>query len=153
MRYFYLIGLFFFLFVIPYANADTSSLEKECMEEINAIRKKQGLKPLKSWPQLAVCARAHSQNMASNKVAFGHKGFEQRAAKMQKQKQLKSFAENVAYCLNYDNPVKVVAKEWMNSPSHRKNILDDFDETGLGVAISKEGKVYFTQLFAKRNLN
>jgi uncharacterized protein YkwD len=38
----------------------------------------------------------------------------------------------------------------MDSPPHRKNILGDFKETGIGIAYSKEGKCYLTQLFAKR---
>lgn len=38
----------------------------------------------------------------------------------------------------------------MKSQGHKENILGDFEESGIGVAISKDGKFYITQLFAKR---
>lgn len=69
---------------------------------------------------------------------------------MQKMATLLSFAENVAYNHYYDDPVKVAVDGWMKSAGHKKNILGDFEETGVGVAISKEGQFYITQLFAKR---
>ena len=37
---------------------------------------------------------------------------------------------------------------WMTSPGHRQNILDSsYDRAGMGIAISDEGKVFFTQNF------
>lgn len=125
--------------------------EEKCIAEINRVRQEHGLRPLKAWKELSNCARGHSQNMASNKCSFGHDGFDKRAKQMQKQATLASFAENVAYSYNYDDPVKVAVDGWMKSPGHRKNILDEgSEETGVGVAHSKDGKFYITQLFAKR---
>jgi uncharacterized protein YkwD len=41
-------------------------------------------------------------------------------------------------------------KWWMGSPEHRFNILlKDFTEVGLGVVKGKNGKTYYTQLFAE----
>ena len=39
-------------------------------------------------------------------------------------------------------------KGWMNSAGHRRNILQkNYTETGVGIAISDEDKVYMTQVF------
>jgi uncharacterized protein YkwD len=132
--------------------AEIKALEKRAMEEINQIRVEQGLNPLKHWEELSDCARGHSEDMASEKVPFGHQGFEDRAEKMMDLGKLCSFGENVAYNFNYPDPVRNAVKGWMNSPPHKKNILGDFEETGFGIAINKEGRYYYTQLFAKRKI-
>lgn len=124
--------------------------ESRCIVEINKVRQARGLQPLREWKQLSDCARGHSNNMASEKCPFGHDGFDKRADQMSKQANLSSFAENVAYSQNYEDPVKIAVDGWMKSPGHKKNILGDFEETGIGVSINKEGKFYITQLFAKR---
>ena len=125
--------------------------EEKCIAEINRVRQEHGLQPLKHWSQLSDCARGHSQNMADEKCPFGHEGFDQRADHMWSLASLSSFAENVAYSHHYEDPVKIAVDGWMKRPGHRKNILGDFEETGVGVAITKEGKFYITQLFAKRH--
>lgn len=124
--------------------------EEKCIIEINRVRQQYGLKPLKGWKELSDCARGHSQNMASGKCPFGHDGFNQRADHMWGHASLSSFAENVAYSHNYDDPVAIAVDGWMKSQGHKENILGDFEETGVGIAFDKEGKFYITQLFAKR---
>lgn len=126
-------------------------LEETAIAAINKIREEYGLIHLKTWSQLSDCAREHSQKMASGKRAFGHDEFKQRAEKMQKVSFLTSFGENVAYCFNYDDPVQICVEGWMNSPGHKKNILGDFEETGIGAAINSKQEFYITQLFAKRH--
>lgn len=125
--------------------------EEKCIAEINRVRQERGLKPLKRWEKLSDCAREHSENMAAKRCPFGHDGFDQRADHMWEHANLSSFAENVAYSHNYDDPVAVAVDGWMKSPGHKKNILGNFEETGVGVAISPEGKFYITQLFSKFN--
>lgn len=53
-------------------------------------------------------------------------------------------AENLAK--GYSNPQTVVQK-WMESPSHRSNILSDYDIVAVGVYIDGNGTVYVAQLF------
>jgi uncharacterized protein YkwD len=37
---------------------------------------------------------------------------------------------------------------WMKSPGHRRNILEKtYQKTGIGISISKDDKVYITQVF------
>jgi len=41
-----------------------------------------------------------------------------------------------------------VVRGWMDSPGHRRNILNaDFGRIGIGVTMSEEGRIYWTQLF------
>lgn len=129
----------------------TDFYEELCHQEINKVRQEYALKLLEWWPKLADCAREHSQNMAEGIIPTGHDGFGQRYKKMKKKDRLYNFGENVAYCYNYPDPVQVAVEGWMNSDGHRKNILKtEYLETGIGVAISEEGKFYITQLFARR---
>lgn len=128
-----------------------SSFEEYCHAEINKIRQEKGLQPLKLWPELSNCAREHSQNMAAKKCPFGHQGFNKRYNSIDQRARLALFGENVAYNYNYENPVKVAVEGWMESDGHRENILANFEETGIGVAITEDGKFYITQLFATRD--
>jgi uncharacterized protein YkwD len=136
--------------VTTLSSKDISTYEEKAIIAINQVRKKHKLHPLKKWKALSDCARGHSLNMAKGKCPFGHEGFEKRNQKMNAIASVISFGENVAYCQHYKDPVQVTVKGWMNSPGHRENILGDFEETGMGVSIRKDGKIYFTQLFAKR---
>jgi uncharacterized protein YkwD len=57
-------------------------------------------------------------------------------------------AENIAY--GYPNAAYTVAA-WMTSPGHRANILDRaVVETGVGVARSRTGELYYCQVFGAR---
>jgi len=54
-------------------------------------------------------------------------------------------AENVA--LGYPN-AETVVEGWMNSSGHRRNILDaGVVETGIGIARSSAGGLYYCQVF------
>jgi uncharacterized protein YkwD len=53
--------------------------------------------------------------------------------------------ENLAY--GFATPADVVTA-WMNSPSHRQNILDpDFSYIGIGYFVKENGSIYVSQLF------
>lgn len=125
-------------------------LEAELNLLINQERAKYGLMGLSPWKILSDTARKHSKKMADGAVPFGHAGFEERLAALRKHSGLVAFGENVAFCKHVDDPLKVAVDMWMNSPGHRDNILDDFNETGIAIAWDDEGGVYITQLFAKR---
>ncbi|SHI14322.1 Uncharacterized conserved protein YkwD, contains CAP (CSP/antigen 5/PR1) domain [Sporobacter termitidis DSM 10068] len=47
----------------------------------------------------------------------------------------------------FSSPEKLVAA-WMNSASHRKNILNEkFADIGIGLYVNEDGKIYCSQLF------
>ncbi|MBA2727040.1 MAG: CAP domain-containing protein [Parachlamydiaceae bacterium] len=123
-------------------------LEKQLIILINEERAKYGLKGLKEWELLSEVSKEHSTNMAEGTVDFGHNGFDNRAKKIQCQPNISSVGENVAYLYGYNDYLKEAVKGWMESPGHRKNILGDYKLTGMGIAFSKNGRCYLTQLFA-----
>ncbi|KAL0487863.1 hypothetical protein AKO1_000074 [Acrasis kona] len=59
-------------------------------------------------------------------------------------------AENVAWNKGSFNIAKTAVDGWINSPGHRKNMLDDHDLCGISIHVNVKGEFYFTQLFAKR---
>jgi uncharacterized protein YkwD len=118
-------------------------------ELINEYRTAQGLKPLELNASFSKVAADHSRDMSKGKVDFGHKGFEQRAKIIQQKIKLRSIAENVGVNMGQADPEKEVVESWLKSPGHLKNIKGDFELTGIGVAKSKKGMCYFTQIFVK----
>ncbi len=122
-------------------------LAEDILVYINQFRVRQGLPKLHMHPLLTQEAAQHSADMAEHRVAFGHDGFAQRIAHLQKKIQTaQGGAENVAY--NYKT-AKIVAEGWIKSPGHRRNILGRYNQTGIGIVRDKSGKLYFTQLFLK----
>lgn len=138
---------------IPHKSAserNIHSAEAKAVQMINDERAKKGYRPLRIWKALTLSARKHSQNMAHKRVAFGHNGFEERGNEIKKIAPWKAFGENVAYSYNVKDHLQTAVTGWMNSPGHRENILGNFEETGMGIAFSKDGSFYITQLFATR---
>lgn len=127
----------------------TNSLENEVIRLTNAERSKRGLPALKSNWQLSRCARYKSQDMI-NKNYFAH----QSPTYGSPFDMIESFGismaaggENIA--MNQRTPQEVVTA-WMNSPGHRSNILSTaYTEIGVGVAKSKSGSYYWTQMFIR----
>ena len=87
-------------------------------------------------------------DMANKKVPFGHDGFDNRAAMVPYNKQF--FAENVAYCYNYERSViaQTIVDGWIESPGHRKNLLSNSNVCAIAAYKGDDGNWYFTQLFA-----
>jgi len=125
-------------------------LEKQTYESINKIRVQFGLVPLILNKNLFQIAKIHSKQMALEKVPFGHEGVSERSKKVLETKKHDFFGENVAYTYLAENPLQMSIDGWMDSPGHRKNILGDFNETGIGIVYSKEGRCYLTQIFARK---
>lgn len=60
-------------------------------------------------------------------------------------------AENIASMKGYDDPCAVALQNWLNSPSHRKNLLSgQWNQSAVGVAVAEDGTYYFTQVFMLR---
>lgn len=136
-----------------------SKIEKEAELEFgkasqkltNEFRARNNLPALQWSDELYWLARTHSYNMSIQVVPFGHAGFNQRAGACPFSKQ--SFAENVAYCNNYErNEIpKIIVDGWIESPGHRKNMLSRQNCCGIAAFKGANGNWYFTQLFAFRN--
>ena len=132
----------------------TFDLERKAFELLNRQRAENNLSPLVWSDDVAKIARIHSENMAKYKF-FSHQGLDgtmvnDRADSLGISK-WRSIGENIAYNLGYQNPVEFAVERWMSSPSHRGNILNNrWQESAVGVAISKDGAYYFTQVFLLR---
>ncbi len=131
-------------------------LEKSIFELTNKNRKKAGLDALKEENTLRYIAREHSRDMIKRKF-FSHYNPDglppgERIA-IRHRRLIGASAENIWNGQGYDpSKTKMLAKmimdNWMQSPSHRKNILKE-EYTHLGVGVAVRGKLLMaTQNFA-----
>ena len=99
--------------------------------------------------RLRALACSHSTNMAEggyllHKDSLGRDFKDRLASKLSE----RSYAgENVA-TNNAPDSARVAIEGWRQSPKHLRNILNEkFTETGVGIATSVDGMVFFTQIF------
>jgi uncharacterized protein YkwD len=119
---------------------------------INSERRQRGLAPLVYNSRLDQMAKIQADQMASfQKMAHVLPGAElptldDRARRVGYV--YGRIAENVA--LGYPT-AEAVVQGWMGSKGHRENILDrGVVETGIGIARSSAGGLYFCQVFGRR---
>jgi uncharacterized protein YkwD len=118
------------------------------LADINADRQQHGLPQLQLNAAISQAATQHSQDMATHKLAFGHGGFSSRSSNLYATfRGAQGMAENVAYS-DIDN-AKTLVQFWFNSSGHRKNILGNYNLTGIGIAHDANGRVYATQIFLR----
>jgi uncharacterized protein YkwD len=127
---------------------ELSKDEQAIVDLTNAARAKEKLAPLKANATLCEVARAHSANMAKQQkmdhVLDGKNPIHRLKASGYRYRWM---GENIAYSTRV-NPTGIVT-EWMDSPPHRKNILNaKFREIGVGIVRGEDGNVYYTQVFA-----
>ena len=152
------------------------TLERRIHDLINSERRARKLSALQFDNKLSSVARAHSADMARRNF-FSHENPDGRnptergeRAGYTCRKDLGSYiaeglAENLYQGNLYSsvrtrgsqktyawNTLEDIAKQgvsgWMKSTGHRKNILEKtYEKTGIGVAVSRDDKVYVTQVF------
>jgi len=136
------------------ASITIRDFERQIWQLTNQERAKEGLPALQYDEGLADLARYHSRNML-NFGFFAHKDpfgdmVEDRKRKYYPQLVVSSIGENLARFFNTAKvytPAEFV-QGWMNSPEHRKNMLDK-DYTHLGVGVVNYGdRLIATQNFA-----
>jgi len=112
----------------------------------NQFRKSKGKPALVLRNDLNDIAQKHSEDMATGRVGFGHGGFAIRNEQAKgKIKTINSFAENVAYGVTTG---KAVVNMWKNSSGHRKKMLGNYKYIGIGIAKDRQGRIFYTQVFA-----
>ena len=156
---------------------DALELEDLTHELINAQRVMHGFEPLEHDEAIRLIARNHSEDMASRDYFShvspdgldsidrgdnaGYDCFKDRGSSF-----TFGLRENIHQGWLFDSYQKengrgvnvdwltvaeiaqIAVDGWMNSPGHRQNILDSsYDRAGMGVAITEDGKVFFTQNF------
>jgi uncharacterized protein YkwD len=129
-----------------FSPAPDTHLVEDVLSYTNKFRKSKGLPALLINEDLNDIAQAHSVDMAKGRVGFGHTGFNKRYAQAKKKiNNFSGFAENVAYGVNTG---KEVVNMWKNSPGHRQNMLGKYRYIGIGTAKDRQGRIFYTQVFA-----
>ena len=125
-------------------------VEKQTFKLINAYRDRNGFPPLRWNDDIAAIARAHSRDMATGDIDFGHGGFDDRVDKLKSLiAGFQGAGENVLYTTELDDVAERAVEMWLHSPHHLKNIRGDYSFSGIGVWRGKDGALYFTQVFLK----
>jgi uncharacterized protein YkwD len=131
----------------PSGSDSPGDVERETYFLVNSYRSGHGLTELAWNDIIAGEARKHSEEMADGRTPFGHDGFQERIDRIGAVVRWSKAAENIALAPNADEAVA----SWINSPTHRVHLEENYDLTGVGVAASKLGSgFYITQIFIKR---
>lgn len=158
----------------PLSELDRSRVEKLVHEYVNERRAEHGLSKLDFDSDLREIARYHSKDMAGNDY-FAHTSPDGETWSDRYEKfgytcradagdgTYYTGGENIAYTYydrdvrtnsgtvrytNADELARGIVRGWMNSEGHRENILMDvWDDEGIGIYVTSEGKVYATQNF------
>ncbi|CAL9633733.1 hypothetical protein SUDANB176_06154 [Streptomyces sp. enrichment culture] len=124
--------------------AKASGAVAKVVELVNAERGKAGCSPVKVNATLTEAAQKHSEDMAASGT-MSHTGSDGSSPADRITRagySWSTYGENVAY--GYSTPEQVM-QGWMNSPGHKKNILNcGFKEIGVGLA---QPGSYWTQDF------
>jgi uncharacterized protein YkwD len=133
--------------VPPKIEAKPELVEPSRLVEAHNVRRgKAGLSPLSSNPILEASAMEHARDMADHRK-MSHKGSDGSSPfdRMKRQGyRFSAAAENVAY--GFDD-VDSVMTGWLKSHGHRRNILGNFSEIGVGHAIANDGASYWCVTF------
>jgi len=125
----------------------TDELEARVHFLVNQHRAGIGLATLTLQNIITQQARKHSSDIASQKLPFGHDGFEQRYDIIDQELQISGAAETIAFNYGFADPAAQVVSNWLRSDRHRLILEGKFTGTGVGVARNASGTYYFTQIF------
>ena len=133
---------------------NAGALSRAAFDLINKKRAENGASALAWSDDLARIASVHSGNMAELNF-FSHRGLDNKLvsdrADDQKLGRWRAIGENIAFNRGYADPVARTVQLWLDSPSHRRNMLDPtWKESAIGVAVAEDGSYYFTQVFLKK---
>ena len=157
------VPLYTFLFAVPEAEhfarstgglRDVELVRAQMLAQVNEVRRKAGAPPLELDPVLQKAAQAHAQDMLARGY-FAHKspsGTTVRERSRQAGYDWRTIGENIA---EGQTSVDEVMKTWMESPGHRKNILEPrFKDLGIGLLTGKtrdgEYRVIWVQNFGAK---
>lgn len=132
---------------------EIAAIEEKCLGEVNRLRQSYGLSRLAFDEELLEVARAYSRRMAQERF-FAHEDPEGRTVRQRVDLagiEWRMVGENLAYSTGYTNPVAASLRGWMESEPHKRNLLEAaFTHSAIGVWISSNGTVYFTEIFLRR---
>ena len=128
--------------------------EAAVLELVNQQRQRARLSILEWDEGAARLARSYSKRMAREGF-FDHYDPEGNSvmerADRSGLKRWSRIGENLFVCDPTDRFEAFAVKGWLRSTTHRQNMLDrDWTATGIGIARSRDGEIYITQVFLER---
>lgn len=129
-----------------YSDELQKSYERQIIDLVNSVRDRYDLKRMQYSEKAKMSSVKHSEDM-KEKNYFDHTNKENESPFDRMKK------ENISYRLAGENIAAgqinaIYAHEaWMNSLGHRKNILGEYDNIGVGVSFGGHYKIYYTQNF------
>lgn len=130
-----------------------SNDEQQIHYLVNNERRKKGLSDLYWDEDLARLARNYSKKMARESFFSHFDNDGNSVVERAKDSDIRGWnkiGENLFFCEGYDSFDALAVRGWMNSAEHRRNILDrQFTTTGIGVAQTRDGRIYITQVFIR----
>jgi uncharacterized protein YkwD len=134
----------------PESGGAFSALEQGLYLGVNEVRAQRNLITLERRPELDAVARAHSLDMARRHFLAHETPEGTNALHRLEAGGVDGFtlaAENLG-ATNRADPNREILVGWLNSKVHRDNLLaPPFNATGIGVARSDDGALYYTQLY------
>ncbi len=136
-----------------FAHLQPTDLEVKAFDLINEQRRLQNLHELEWDLGMLSIAREHSANMAKYKF-FSHAGIDGKTTDDRAEaagiKDWNRIGENIAFNdgIKAEDKADFAVKCWLRSAKHKENLLGDkWTRSGIGVAVTPEGKFYITQVF------
>lgn len=148
----FVLSLLLVLLCVPaLAAAPLGGDELAVFELVNRERSRKGLAELAWDDRAAKVARDYSKRMAREGF-FSHVDPDGQSvvdrAERSRMRGWSSIGENLFACDPTDKVSSIAIRGWMRSASHRKNMLSrNWLATGIGIARSRSGKIYITQVF------
>ncbi|WP_300565864.1 CAP domain-containing protein [Flavobacterium sp.] len=120
--------------------------ETQVMTLVNNYRQNLGLNTLQKIDFISIKSEEHNEYMIST-GEINHNYFQDRAQSLMEVLGAVNVSENLAY--NYSTPESVF-NAWLNSASHKANIVGDFSHFGISIRKDANGKKYYTNMFIKK---
>lgn len=127
------------------AAANLEKNDSEFLKMTNDYRKKFGKEPLRLVECMCKIEKEHNDLMLAGKRGLGHEGFQDRSKAIPK---ATATAENVCYCSDQKDPLRVLFGSLVNDPPHRENILGPYNSIGISVGKNEKGQWFASQIFA-----
>jgi uncharacterized protein YkwD len=126
--------------------SEDGNMEQRVLELVNAERAKYGLAALTYNAVLDQSAEKHADHMSIvGRMAHSGIGDGDPGERIRAEGWRRSWGENVA---TGQTSAEQVVREWMNSPTHRANILNpNFRYLGVSYETSSTGRSYWAQSF------
>lgn len=129
----------------PQIKAD-SNLREDYIQLMTNYRHDLGLNSYIYSEELELKAQEHSEKMASGSVAFGHTGSSLRCSELILELGSGNLCGEII--AKGQESAEAVFASWMSSTTHAGKIMNPrYTHTGLGIAKSAGGVIFWTQIF------